>query len=509
MSPQDQPIDLKNIEGIKSLVDEGGYDVEQLLSVLNALNVIKKNDAKKKDQEQAPPENKIFLDKEFVYETRDDVYIYRDNRTKKKGYYIRIYDPKTQKHWSKSLKTTNRMVAMTEAERIYAEKKGRLNFGVRPVSITTKELVQLYQQERRKELTDIPHQGITQRSFDTLCHHIKYWEDYMREKGHTNTKLEDIPTELGLGFGMWIKESKKTANTSVRSRNNSTINHTIAAVKKMYRDIAKHQKYITENEMPMFKYMKVNRDTRSRKDVITADEFTELTRWMNYKYCNEKGITKREYYKRRIYAQVFTIHHYTGMRTRELLTLKWNQIKINPNESKWDKKINRVIHIPAELSKTGRSRDVIAPIADNIKSLIKWYSRFGIEVDEKSDNYVFCRMTDTVKNENIPTTDVAWQKRLNKVLEGAEKDGVFELGGRNITNYCARHHHITEAIQRGIDIYDVALNCGTSLTYIEQTYSHITTLMRSKQLTQGLGRQATYDPLKDEELIRPDKNLVE
>ena len=88
--------------------------MEQLLSVLNALNVIKKNDAKKKDQEQAPPENKIFLDKEFVYETRDDVYIYRDNRTKKKGYYIRIYDPKTQKHWSKSLKTTNRMVAMTE-----------------------------------------------------------------------------------------------------------------------------------------------------------------------------------------------------------------------------------------------------------------------------------------------------------------------------------------------------------------------------------------------------------
>ena len=93
MVPPDNQIDLKNIEGIKSLVDEGGYDVEQLLSVLNALNVIKKNDAKKKDQEEAEPENKVFLDKEFIYETRDDVYIYRDNRTKKKGYYIRIYDP--------------------------------------------------------------------------------------------------------------------------------------------------------------------------------------------------------------------------------------------------------------------------------------------------------------------------------------------------------------------------------------------------------------------------------
>ena len=154
-------------------------DIEQILSVLNALNAIKKNDAKKAKEGNVIKENKIFLDKEFIYETRDDVYIYRDNRTKKKGYYIRIYNPKTQKHWSKSLKTTNRMVAMTNAEKIYAEKKGRLNFGVRPVSITCRELSALYQKERRKEITNIPHQGITPRSFDTMCQHIKSWEDYI------------------------------------------------------------------------------------------------------------------------------------------------------------------------------------------------------------------------------------------------------------------------------------------------------------------------------------------
>ena len=55
MVPPDNQIDLKNIEGIKNLVDEGGYDVEQLLSVLNALNVIKKNDKKKQDQLNTEP----------------------------------------------------------------------------------------------------------------------------------------------------------------------------------------------------------------------------------------------------------------------------------------------------------------------------------------------------------------------------------------------------------------------------------------------------------------------
>ena len=53
MTPPDNQVDLKDINGIQKLVDEGGYEVETLLSVLNALNAIKKNDAKKeKDKEE-------------------------------------------------------------------------------------------------------------------------------------------------------------------------------------------------------------------------------------------------------------------------------------------------------------------------------------------------------------------------------------------------------------------------------------------------------------------------
>ena len=498
MTPPDNQIDIKDIQAISNLVDKEGYDPEQIITVLNALNAIKRNDAKKKHGEETQPEQpKLFLDKEFIYETRDDVYIYRDARTKKKGYYIRIYDPKTQKHWTKSLRTTNRMVAMTAAEQIYAEKKGRLSFGVRPESITCRELVAMYQAERRKELTNIPHQGITPRSFDTLCNHIKLWEEYIKEKGHYNTNLEEIPTELGLTFGFWIKEKKKTNNKRVSSRTNYTINHTIAAVKKMYRDIAKEKKYITENEMPMFKYLKVNRENKSTRDVITAEEFTSISRWIQYKYCNEEGITKKEQIKRRVYGIVFTLSHYLGCRPKEMLAIKWSDISINTNEESRLRKINRVIHIPADNSKTGRSRDIIAPVAPQLQRLAKWYRELGLRVNEKSNDYIFPRLTITVANKNIPTTDVAWTKRLRQVMNGADKDGAWDAKGRVITNYSARHHHITEAIQRGVNIYDIALNCGTSINYIEKTYSHITVKMRSEEITKGLGKHKLYDPLNE------------
>ena len=177
--------------------------------------------------------------------------------------------------------------------------------------------------------------------------------------------------------------------------------------------------------------------------------------------------------------------------------MKWSDISINRNDDKRGKEVNRLIHIPAENSKTGRSRDIISPIAPQLARLVKWYRKLGFEVNEKSDQFVFPRLALSSLNKNIPTSDVAWSKRLKKVIEGADKDGFIELNGRVITNYSARHHHITEAIMRGVDIYDISLNCGTDINYIQKTYSHVTVQMRSKDITKGLGVHRLYEPITE------------
>ena len=105
------------------------------------------------------------------------------------------------------------------------------------VSINTKELIGIYLRQRFKERTSVPHTGITYNSYETLVKHLKYWEDYINYHKHKKTKIEEIPPELGKGFATWIKEAPKQSYKGVE-RGNATINHTIAAVKKMYRDIA-------------------------------------------------------------------------------------------------------------------------------------------------------------------------------------------------------------------------------------------------------------------------------
>ena len=62
MTPPENKVDLKDIQGIQNLIDEGGYEVETLLNVLNALNAVKRNDAEKAKQKEEPQENKIFLE---------------------------------------------------------------------------------------------------------------------------------------------------------------------------------------------------------------------------------------------------------------------------------------------------------------------------------------------------------------------------------------------------------------------------------------------------------------
>ena len=228
-----------------------------------------------------------------------------------------------------------------------------INVGVRPTSITANELVAKYQQERRKEITHIPHQGITQKSFNTMCNHIKYWEQYIEELGYKNTKLENIPTDIGRKFGLWIKDKKRT-KTSGGARCNYTINHTIAAVKKMYNDIGIKERYITAIEMPIWEYLKTQRDERPKRDIISEDEFTKISNYIKYKYCNEKDITEKEKIKRRIFGIVLTISHYTGMRPKEQLGLRWKDIKINQNDSK------KIKNKQTNLYSTDNSRQVEA-----------------------------------------------------------------------------------------------------------------------------------------------------
>lgn len=80
------PEEQTNINALSALLETKGLDASDFIDVINALANIKQRDAAKEEKdaekEEASKQKKIFVDKEFVYETRQDVFIYKDGITK-------------------------------------------------------------------------------------------------------------------------------------------------------------------------------------------------------------------------------------------------------------------------------------------------------------------------------------------------------------------------------------------------------------------------------------------
>jgi integrase len=480
------PADPQTVEALSELLSAKGIEISGFIDVINALDKIKEGSpAKTEDTSLDAPKKKHYIDKEFIFETRRDVFIYRSGSTKSRRYYIRIYDEKAKKDYVQSLRTTNRIEALAKAEEIYAERKNALRRGVRPNSINTKELIRIYTTERLKTLTSIPHQGITKDSFSTLSKQLKYWHEYISHKGHTKTSIDAIPPDIGKGFGIWLKELPKDRYQD-RERSNETINHAITAVKKMYRDIAIDERYITMAEFPIFRLLKVNREKSHKRDIIEPEEFLMLGKWMENTWRKDQDASELERAKRYIYCQYLAINYLTGCRNKEMLGIRWGDIATIKQEDKESQKINRSIFISAQNSKTGKSRHCVAPVAHQFERIKEQYRRLGIATFDRND-YVFINLSKTKRGTNIPYDQPAMEKRLKAVIEQSGLKQILDETGRHITQYSARHYAVTDALMRGVSIYDIAVNTGTSVHYIEQTYSKVTALKKSQEITKGQG----------------------
>lgn len=478
-----------HITTLEGLLNSKGLDAGDFIDAINALSKIKKRDAEKEAKEEeksSNPKTKYIKNKEYVYETRTDVFIFQNADTKSGRYYVWIYDDKTKRRFKQSLRTSNRIEALAKAEELYREHKDALRRGVKLTSINTHELIRLYQNERRQTLTNIPHQGITHDSFNTLVKHLTCWEKFINAQGFKNRTLEDIPPEVGKKFGIWMMEQPKERYDN-KPRSNETVNHTIAAVKKMYRDVAIDEKYITMGEFPIFRYLKVNKDSKPKRDILEQEEFQDLRKWMTNVWCREKDIDDLERVKRYCYGLYLTIQYYGGFRNKEVLGIRWGDVKQIKKSSKLEARINRSIYIPEWNAKTGVSREVVAPIAMQFERLKAHYNKLGITEFGRED-YVFINLAKTKRGHNIPYQQPAMEKRLKTVIEQSGLKKKLDDTGRHITQYSARHYAAVDALMRGLSVYDVAMNLGTSVNYIEKTYARqLTSMMRQKELTKSQG----------------------
>ena len=492
------PADQPHISALADLLDARNLNADDFIQVLDILGKLKKKEISnlEKEEKEKTKQNKIFVDKEFVFEKSEDCFIYRDGRTKTGNFYVRIYDANTKKVYSQSLRTKYRENALVLAQVLYREKKDKLMKGTKMISITTEEMIDMYLKRRSLDMTDMPKVGITHNSYKSLKTQLTYWMQYITFLKLEKKQIEKIPSDIGKEFGMWIFNQPKERYSKTK-RSAETINAVICATKKMYREIAVYDDYMLLADIPKFKTLKVSPNKAPKRDVLTEEEYEELTKYMQNKYCRETGISEWERVKRRVFALYISINYNTGCRVGEMLNIKWCDISINPLDTPEKKKVNRVITIHPEKSKTGKGRNIIAPIAEKLARIEAHYRKIGYT--PKGTDYVFINLAKTKIEKNIAFHPSSMEKRLKDVLEQSGMRERLENDNRHLTLYGGRHFYATARLMRGLDVFKLSMNMGTSVKYIQETYSHLTTLMVSDEITKGQGWKSNQTDKAEQE----------
>ena len=106
---------------------------------------------------------------------------------------------------------------------------------------------------------------------------------------------------------------------------------------------------------------------------------------------------------------------------------------------------------------------------------------------------MFINLAKTKRGHNIPYDTPFLERRLKQVLIGSGLKEKLESEGRHITLYSARHFYCTKRLQAGVDVFLLALNMGTSVKYIEETYSHLKTSVMYQEVSAGQGKRGRIE----------------
>ena len=474
------------MDAAKALLTASGFSPDDVDVALEAITVAKEQSPAKEDEKY-----KFFLDRTIIYEDRD-AFIFKRKRGDKKSaiWYFRIYDYKRNKPLVKSLKTRDKTQALASARVLYIEIKGKIERGERLKQITTPELVELWLKKLEKQITNIPHEGITPDTFKLKKGFSKNWLLYIEHLGLSNKSIDKLKPEIGRDFGTWLKAKPKQTSLRTGSRSHEQINNNISFVIRMYHRFAIREKYISADLLPQFDRVKYEISEAYKRDILSLPQYDKYVTYLKRKYItkkhnpdlciSKKGIKELEI--RKIFSEFILILSNGGFRTKELLGMKFKEIYASPSFTDEEKKDNVVMVVRRENAKTGRRRSVVAPVKKRIDRIIAAYKKLGIT--HEPEDFLFINPLSPTRNNY---GRMIMYQRLKKTLVDSGVQAELDKENKSVSPYSFRHFYAYYRLLNRVPIYLLAKNMGTSVQKIESTYGHINTELHSEVLTAGQG----------------------
>ena len=454
------------ISALDTLLTQAGFDAGDLQIALEAIKHAKEQKLSTSDDRYD-----YYLERTLIYEDQE-AFIYKRATSKSGRWYLRMYDSTTRKTVIRSLKTSDKIQALASARLQYINIKGKIERGERLKSITTPELISEWEKKLKEQVTDIPHQGITPKTYKVKLQFLKKWAQYIEHLSLSKTPIDKIQPERTRDFGTWLKLLPKHDERHKGARSIEVINNHIVEIKRMYRELAKRDRYISENQLPQIDKLKAQRDEGSKRDILNEEEYEKFWRYIQFNYITKKNNpnqTAEELEKRKIWKEFVFIMSNVGFRAKELIGIKMSEIMENPAWDSDRRETDLLMKVRKENSKTGRARVCVAPVKKRIQRILASYKKLGIvhEVDD------FLFINPRSHSRNHYQREQMWH-RLKTTLKNSGLQDELDKQGKSISLYSFRHQYAAWRLRYGdVPVHLLAKQMGTSIGKIESTYGHI------------------------------------
>ena len=155
------------------------------------------------------------------------------------------------------------------------------------------------------------------------------------------------------------------------------------------------------------------------------------------------------------------------------------------------------ILIRREVSKTGKSRKLVAKVKKKLLNLLDVYKQLGIT--HQPNDFLFLKPNDKQRGAYGRQTFYKFMKE--SLISGGLKE---ELDAKNkkISLYSMRHQYVVWRLMLGkVNIQNLAANIGSSVQKIESNYAHIKPVDYAEELVANQGAIKTNKPINKQSAL--------
>ena len=396
----------------------------------------------------------------------------------KRGEYwhMRMWLPKEHKYARFSLKTRNKSTAKDKAELHYHELKVLEKSGKTYFSKTTKMGVEMYLEERKK---DVEAGIIVKGRFSVIRTQLNHWLDVIGR----DTKLKELERTDCENYFLERTKTKKSIPIS-----HTTVENEQSIINAMMKWLHKrNETYITGFDFKKLKRIDRGAD-ENRRGSFEDDEVDAIRNALaEYITEAEKDIHATGNFSKAVTGYYLGFSLNTGLRRGEQLQLRWCDVEDMDLQQAVAKPFDLVrVTVRGETSKVKKTRKfVVKDTGFYFWRLMLLKKRLeGKSVKDQQLRSSFGDKLIYSTNDKTPITPRAIGYHFDRVLE---KAGIQNLKSRDLVPYSFRHYFITQRVNSHLPPQIVAEMCGTSITQIEKTYYHTT---EAKMVSNAL---ADYD----------------